>query len=538
MPTTSEFPDVEYPIDLPLWTLLFDSKYSVLHDRDPARVRGFRDGTTGQFFLYSTLRDLSTTGCVGLKRQYQLRPGQAACIFGLNSIWYPVALFSVLRAGGLVCGASPASTVGEMTHYLKLAAAKIIFTSKEFLPTALAAAKAVNLGKEHIILLDGEMAGFSSIFHLVEEGKNLENASSDEAYKFSPGEDATSVCGFLSFSSGTTGLPKAVQISHANMIAQSVLPFFHIAGLSQLTFVPFFLNQEVAILAKFEIRSMLEAVTKYKVNEMWLVPPIVIRLVNDPAASEYDLSKVRNLIYGAAPMSNEVIAAVKQKYPHFILRQTWGMTEVCGAATTCAPQYQGFEYAHTVGKALGSMSVKVVDPISGEEVPAGEPGEIMVKGPNVTMGYLDNPKATRETFEPDGWLHSGDLGTIDDKGFIIIQDRIKELIKVKGIQVAPAELEDLLLGNPLVEDVAVIGVSDPYAGELPKAFVVLKDKTANLAQARQKLLQFVKRRLSRHKWLDGGIEFVGEIPKSTSGKILRRVLKDKAVKETMIASRL
>src|SRR6202012_495221 len=122
---------------------------------------------------------------------------------------------------------------------------------------------------------------------------------------------------------------------------------------------------------------------------------------------EYDLSRVRHLIFGAAPMSNEVIAAVKQRFPHFILRNTWGMTEVCGAAVTAAPEYQGFEHAHTIGKVLGSMSIKVVDPSSGEEVGSGDAGEVMVKGPNVAIGYLNNNRATSETFEPDGWLHTG-----------------------------------------------------------------------------------------------------------------------------------
>ncbi|KIW70046.1 hypothetical protein PV04_02357 [Phialophora macrospora] len=546
MPTTSELPDVEFPIDLPLWTHVFQSKHSVIYKRSPAQVRGFRDGVTGRFISYSQLRDLSTAGGVSLKTRYQLCPGQTVCIFGVNSLWYLVALFSILRQeGGIVSGASPASTIGEMTHYLRLANAKIIFTSKEFLPTALAAAKAVNLSRRSIVLLDGEEAGFESITHLIEEGQKQRAVASDEAYSFPPGRDATNVCAFLSFSSGTTGLPKAVQISHANMIAQccqlrqisrpeqhngvclAVLPFFHIAGLVLMTFLPFFLNQEVVVLSRFEMREMLEAITKYRVTELGLVPPIVIRLVHDPIVSQYDLSNVKYLIFGAAPMSLQVITAVRQKFPHFLLRNIWGMTEVCGCATTLAPQYQRPENDHTVGKVIGSMSIKVVDPASGEEVQTGEVGEILLKGPTVTMGYLGNERATRETFEPDGWLHTGDLGFVDKDGFVIIQDRIKELIKVKGLQVAPAELEDLLLGHPLVEDVAVIGAEDPYAGEVPKAFVVLKDRSYDRARARDELLRFVQDKLSRHKWLDGGVEFVEEIPKSASGKILRRLLRAK-----------
>lgn len=143
--------------------------------------------------------------------------------------------------------------------------------------------------------------------------------------------------------------------------------------------------------------------------------------MNDPIVKEYDLSAFKLLLYGAAPMSNEVLVMFNQRFPHVVLRNNWGMTEVCGAASTPAQQHQAFKYAHTVGKALGSMSVKVVDPESGKELGHGQVGEIMVKGPTVTMGYLDNERATRETFEPDGWLHTGDLGAVDKEGFITIQ---------------------------------------------------------------------------------------------------------------------
>lgn len=147
----------------------------------------------------------------------------------------------------------------------------------------------------------------------------------------------------------------------------------------------------------------------------------MLRLVNDPIVNEYDLSVVKLLAYGAAPMSTEVLAMFNQKFPHVVLRNNWGMTELCGGAATPAQQYQRLEYAHTAGKVLGSMSVKVVDPVSGKELAHGQVGEIMIKGPTVTMGYLDNERATRETFEPDGWLHTGDLGAVDEEGFITIQ---------------------------------------------------------------------------------------------------------------------
>ena len=200
------------------------------------------------------------------------------------------------------------------------------------------------------------------------------------------------------------------------------------------------------------------------------------------------------------------------------------MTESCSCITAHPPEFYGYEYAHAVGTICASTEVKIVD-LDGKELGVGEPGEILAKGPQIVMGYLNNPKATAETFDKDGFLHTGDQAFIDEKGLITITDRIKEMIKVKGIGVAPAELEDLLLGHPAVEDVAVMSKQDEYSGEKPKAFVVAKDrKQAGEALGRE-LIAYVKEKKVRHKWLSE-VEFVEEIPKSASGKILRRVLRD------------
>lgn len=205
------------------------------------------------------------------------------------------------------------------------------------------------------------------------------------------------------------------------------------------------------------------------------------------------------------------------------------MTESCACITAHPPDLFDYKYAHTVGTLIPSTEGKIID-VDGKELGINEPGEVIARGPQVVMGYLNNPKATAETFDSDGWLHTGDQGFIDEKGLLTITDRIKEMIKVKGIGVAPAELEDLLLGHSGVEDTAVVGLHDDYSGERPKAYVVPKrNVTANEALARE-LIRYVKDRKVKHKWITE-VEFIEEIPKSASGKILRRVLRDK-LKET------
>lgn len=205
------------------------------------------------------------------------------------------------------------------------------------------------------------------------------------------------------------------------------------------------------------------------------------------------------------------------------------MTESCSCITAHPQTHYDYKYASRVGQIVANTSVKIIDPDTGAEQPLGKPGEILAKGPQVVMGYLNNEKATRETFDSDGYLHTGDMGVLDSEGFITITDRIKEMIKVKAIQVAPAELEDLLLGHPLVEDAAVLAIEDAYSGERPKAFVVLKPGQEAEWKGREEevargIIAFVKEKKVRHKWVKE-VELVEAIPKSPSGKILRRVLR-------------
>lgn len=329
-------------------------------------------------------------------------------------------------------------------------------------------------------------------------------------------------------------------IAHQNVIAQclqvmqitpsdlkqilAVLPSFHITGLVHALHLPALVNAEVIMLPSFTMKSMLDTVVEYQIKELLLVPPILIRLVRDPIVNDYDLSFLRRFSSGAAPLSEEIIQLLKKKFPQTGFKQGYGMTESCSCITAHPPSLYDYKNAHSVGTICASTTVKIIKD-DGTEAGVGEPGEIWAKGPQVVMGYLNNEKATRETFDQDGFLHTGDQGSIDERGVITILDRIKEMIKVKGIGVAPAELEDLLLGHPKVSDVAVLGIMDEYSGEVPKAYVVPKSGEVVGRELGVELIRYVREKKVRYKAVRE-VEFVEEIPKSASGKILRRVLRD------------
>jgi 4-coumarate--CoA ligase len=339
-------------------------------------------------------------------------------------------------------------------------------------------------------------------------------------------------------------------ISHQNVIAQclqmltitpklervlAVLPLFHITGLVHILHLPILFNAQVIMLPSFSMPTMLSAVVNYKIKELLLVPPLLIRLVRDPIVNEYDLSHVERFSSGAAPLSAEILELLKRKFPNTGFKQGYGMTESCSCITGHPPEFYSYEYAACVGQIVPSTSVKIIKE-DGNEASLNEPGEILAKGPQiVTLGYLNNEAATKDTFDTDGYLHTGDQGFINASGLLTITDRIKEMIKVNGHAVAPAELEDLLLGHTAVEDVAVLGITNQASGEAPKAFVVLKpvgsanDSKGEMEGVGKQLLAYVKEKKIRYKWLKE-VEFVEQIPKSPSGKILRRVLKDR-VKE-------
>ena len=277
------------------------------------------------------------------------------------------------------------------------------------------------------------------------------------------------------------------------------------------------------MMKKFDFEDMLKAIIQHRIEELILVPPILIRLVKDPAAQRYlpDLQRiVKRWSSGSAPTSPEIISLLQQNFPETGFRQGYGATESTACISAHPPSHYDYKYATTGGMLVANTVAKVIsldDPT--RMLGPNETGEICARGPQIAMGYLNNENATAETFQ-NGFFHTGDVGYIDDEGLLHIEDRIKEMIKVKGQQVAPAELEDLLLGNEYVEDVAVLGVPDDYSGERPKAVVVLKGHVRPSEGLAKELMTFVKEKKVRYKWLVE-LEFQDSIPKSPTGKLLR-----------------
>jgi acyl-CoA synthetase (AMP-forming)/AMP-acid ligase II len=438
---------------------------------------------------------------------------------------------------------SPDYNVDELSYSLRVSKARFIIASPETANTARAAAAKSGIAEKNVILMDGARGGMLSVQKLLQEGEARGDLAQSKAYQIPKGKTNRDICSYLCFSSGTTGHPKAVMISHANIIAQclqiqqitpaehkkilAALPFYHITGIVHQLHLPILLKAHVHILSTYTLETLLRTVEEYGIKELLIVPPILIRLVRDERlVSKYNLSHVTRFSSGAAPLSKEVLTLLEKKFPGTGFKQGYGMTESCSAITSHPPSKYAFKYADKVGMVVASTELKIVNVETGKDCGVGEAGEIWARGPQIALGYLDNPQATAETFDKDGFLHTGDIGMFDEEGMLAITDRMKDMIKVKGIGVAPAELEDLLLGHPAVSDVAVCSIPNERSGERPKAYVVLKpSQRKRPVEAGQELIGFVKSKRARYKWIME-VEIVEEIPKSPYGKILRRKLQE------------
>ncbi|KAF5017647.1 hypothetical protein F66182_10397 [Fusarium sp. NRRL 66182] len=538
----SRYPDIQCPTDLTVWEWAFeDRRYSPLFNSPPGKIAGFTNADTNERLDFGEVKEHATYVSSALVNKYGLKQGDTVSLFSPNTIWYPVAMFAVLRAGGRVNGASPAYTVEEMVNAMKTAKTKYIMTVAGSIEVARAAAEKVGISAGRILLMEGTVKDYTSIRELSDTGRSYGSHGQVPIYRIPPGQ-TNDVCGYLDFSSGTTGLPKAKQVmlSHGNIIAQCLqlgdvagpekrrflasLPLFHISGLVRFLHWPIAHNDECVMLPQFTMKGMLDSIVKFRITDLTLVPSIVIRLINDPIVDDYDLTSVKVIACGAAPVGNEVIQRLHDKFPWTGFRQSYVMTESCCCLSTHPPEFYDYKYGNNAGMLLASTLVKIIDLDTGKELGSNETGEILAKGPQIAMGYLDNAKETAETFGGDGFLHTGDIGRVDDQGFIHIVDRIKEMIKVKGQQVAPADLEQVLLSHPEVADCAVVGIPNDYSTERPKAYVVLKSNAQPGDAIGRELLQYVKERRVRYKWIKE-IEFISEVPKSPSGKVLRRLLR-------------
>lgn len=449
--------------------------------------------------------------------------GKTVALMSPNIPHYCVVFHAVAWAGGTITTINPTYTASEVAHQLRDSAADLLITIPMFLETAQQAAKDA-AGQQVIVI--GEADG-------VEPLSAFYGAPMDAQSPVDLDEHPV----VLPYSSGTTGMPKGVRLSHRNLVvnvdqvieggdvrpgevAAAFLPFFHIYGMNVLMNVHLASGGALVTMPRFDLELFLQISQDYKARRMWIVPPVALALAKHPIVDNYDLSSVEQIFSGAAPLGAEVSDAVAKRL-NCVSLQGFGMTELSPVShtTPLAKPKSG-----SSGTALPGTLCRIVDPESGEDLPAGKEGELWVKGPQVMKGYLNNEKATRETLTEDGWLKTGDIAYIDDEGYMFIVDRLKELIKYKGFQVAPAELEATLVSMDGIVDAAVIGLPDDEAGELPVAFVVTGDPAPSEADIKAHLAKTLSTYKQVHR-----VTFVDEIPKSASGKILRRVLKAQAL---------
>jgi acyl-CoA synthetase (AMP-forming)/AMP-acid ligase II len=513
---TSPYPDV----DIPSMALTdFVLEHSARHGEKPALI----DGPSGRTYSHAEAARAIRAAAGGLAARGIVK-GDVVALYAPNVPEYAIAFHAVAALGAVCTTINPTYTVDELAFQLEHAAARALISGADVLDRA-------------------------------REG--AARAGVDELYVFGPGEDgatpfATLLDGdpaaapdapagpedlvALPYSSGTTGLPKGVMLTHRNLVTNvlqstaqqpvtaddtlvGVLPLFHIYGLSVVMNAVLRNGATLVTMPRFDLEGFLALVQEHRATKAHLVPPIVLALAKSPLVERYDLSSLQLVNSGAAPLSAELAQAAAARVGCPVV-QGYGMTE-SSPVTHVTPLDPRRHRPGSIGPPVPNTECRIVDVASGTELGAGEEGEVCVRGPQVMRGYLDDPEATAATVDDDGWLHTGDIGRADDDGYVVLVDRVKELIKYKGYQVAPAELEAVLLEHPAVAEAAVVGRPDEEAGEVPKAFVARAgDATA------QEIMTFVAERVAPYKRLRA-LEFVDEIPKSPSGKILRRLLNER-----------
>ncbi|MGC6478327.1 MAG: AMP-binding protein [Ilumatobacteraceae bacterium] len=488
------------------------------HPDRPALI----DGTSGRTYSFTDLSDAIHRLAGGLVAR-GFAPGDTLALMAPNLPEYVIIFHAVAVAGGVITTVNPTYGADEVAFQLRDAGATELVTVGMFTEVAKEAIAGTEISE--VITIDG-VAGTTALDSIF--GDPIQQSP------VNPVDDVV----VLPYSSGTTGLPKGVMLTHHNLVANicqcdhaivyqpdgevalAFLPFFHIYGMQILMNGLLANGVTVVTLPRFDLDQALSLVQEHRITRFFAVPPVVLALAKHPAVDSYDLSSLVQVLSGAAPLGAEIAMEAEKRIGCEVV-QGYGMTELSPVSHTTPP---GMFKAGSSGVTVSNTESRIVDPDTGEDQTFGERGELWVRGPQVMKGYLNNPEATAATLDSDGWLHTGDVAIIDEDHHMTIVDRVKELIKYNGFQVPPAELEALLITHPEVNDVAVIGIPDESAGELPKAFVVRSPGSEVTAEDLQ---AFVAEHVASYKHIRL-VEFIDEIPKSASGKILRRLLRDQS----------
>jgi acyl-CoA synthetase (AMP-forming)/AMP-acid ligase II len=517
----SEYADVP-PVELPIHEAVL-GRAAEFGDT-PALV----DGTNGTTLTYAQLDVFHRRVAAGLAEAGVVK-GDVLALHSPNTIAFPTAFYGATRAGATVTTVHPLATPEEFAKQLKDSACRWIVTVSPLLETARRAAELAG-GVEEIFVCDSA-PGHRSLLDM------LGSTAPEPVIAIDPVEDVAA----LPYSSGTTGIPKGVMLTHrqlATNLAQlspalavgpgdrilAVLPFFHIYGLTALMNGPLRNGATVVVLPRFDLETFLAAIQNHRITGLYVAPPIVLALAKHPLVTQYDLSTLRYIISAAAPLDAKLAEACSQRLNLPPVGQAYGMTELSPGTHVVPLAAMRHAPPGTVGRLVASTEMRIVsldDP--GKDVGVGEDGEILIRGPQVMKGYLGRPDATAAMIDADGWLHTGDVGHTDADGWLFVVDRVKELIKYKGFQVAPAELEALLLTHPGIADAAVIGVYNDDGNEVPHAYVVRGPTATDLSEG--EVMMYVAERVAPYKRVRQ-VTFIEGVPRAASGKILRRRLRE------------
>ncbi|KAL5699234.1 4-coumarate--CoA ligase [Ranunculus cassubicifolius] len=522
----SKLPDIYIPNHLPLHSYCFENISEVASR--PCLI----NGTTGEVFTYEEVELMSRKVGAGLHK-IGIQQGQVIMLLLQNTPEFVFAFLGASYLGATITTANPFYTSSEIAKQAKASNSRLIITQ------ALYVDKLKDFAQEEgvqVMCIDSPPEGCLHFSELTQ---------SDEtelpAVKISP-EDVVA----LPYSSGTTGLPKGVMLTHKGLVTSvaqqvdgenpnlyfhkedvilCVLPLFHIYSLNSVLLCGLRAGAAILIMQKFEIKHLMELTQKHKISIAPIVPPIVLAISKCPELDNYDLSSIRMIMSGAAPMGKDLEDTLRRKLPNAKLGQGYGMTEAGPVLSMClAFAKEPYEIkSGACGTVVRNAEMKILDPDTGVSLPRNQPGEICIRGSQIMKGYLNNPEATANTIDSDGWLHTGDVGYIDNDDEIFIVDRLKELIKYKGFQVAPAELEALLINHPNISDAAVVPMKDDAAGEVPVAFVV-KSNGSQISE--DDIKQYVSKQVVFYKRISR-VFFQDSIPKAPSGKILRKDLRQK-----------
>ena len=501
-----------------------DALTPFLLDRVAARGDrpAFIDGPTGRALTCAQWAHGVRRAAFGLAAR-GFRQRDVFGIYSPNLPEYAVAFHAVSLLGGVVTTANPLLTPDELRVQLQDSGARCLVTVAPCAEKAAEAIRGTDVGE---VFAFGEAPGCTPFASLLAGGGDPPSVA------VNPAADLV----VLPYSSGTTGLPKGVMLTHRNLVANilqadavlcfderdtvlGLLPFFHIYGMVVIMNLALYAGATVVTMPRFDLEQMLELVQQHRITFANVVPPIVLALAKSPIVDRYDLSSLRTVFSGAAPLGAGTAQAASARLGCAVL-QGYGLTETSPVTHATRLPDAGRKPAG-IGPPVPNTEVKVVHLQTGAELGPGGEGELCIRGPQVMKGYLNRPDATAAMIDAEGWLHSGDIGFADADGCFFIVDRVKELIKYKGMQIAPAELENVLLGHPAVADAAVIAYPDDEAGEVPKAYVVLRADASP-----DELMRYVAERVAPYKKIRR-LEAIDQIPKSPSGKILRRVLAER-----------